>query len=194
MKHLVILLIIIGLSSCKNSKESNQKYNPKAIELNNNAIKLSQNFKKDSALILFNKAIELDKSFYLPHSNKVGIYLERKEYEKALYESEMVIKKKPELAESWFITGLLNEHQGNHKKANINYKKSIKIFTERINNPNKRKDINNNKLNRALSKKFVGDKSYIEDFNELQKIKDYSYLVEQFKDKTNEMIMSELIK
>lgn len=194
MKHLVILLIIIGLSSCKNSKESNHKYNPKAIELNNEAIKLSLDFKKDSALILFNKAIELDKSFHLPHSNKVGIYLKRKEYEKALYESEMVIKKKPELAESWFITGLLNEHQGNHKKANINYKKSIKIFTERINNPNKRKDINNNKLNRALSKKFAGDKSYIEDFNELQKIKDYSYLVEQFKDKTNEMIMRELIK
>jgi len=194
MKHLISFLIILGLISCKNSKEQNPEYNPKSIELNNRAVKLSQNFKKDSALILYDQAIKLDDNYYLPHSNKIGIYLGMKEYDKALYESEMVIKKKPDLAEGWFFAGLLNEHQGNDKKAMTNYRKSIQIFTDRINNPDKQKDINANKLNRALSKKFVGDQSFIEDFNELRKIEEYAFLVDQFKDKSKEEIMNELIK
>ncbi|MCL7763528.1 hypothetical protein MPF19_08895 [Polaribacter sp. Z014] len=194
MKYLITLFIIIGLASCKNAKKANSEYNRKAVELNNNALKLSIDSKKDSALTLYNKAIELDNSYYLPHLNKIRVYLEMKEYEKALYESEMVIKKKPKLAEGWFFAGLLNEHQGNNKKANTYYKKSIKIFTDRINNPDNLKDINANKLNRALSKKFMGDESYLEDFKELEKMKDYSFLVHQFKNKTNQMIMKELIK
>ena len=192
MKHLIFIIITIGIISCNYSQTP--KYNSKAIELNNKAGKLSQRFKKDSALLLYDQAIELDDSYYLPHSNKIEIYLGLKDYKKALYESEMVIKKKPDLAEGWFFAGLLNEHQGNNKKAMINYKKSIQIFTDRINNPEKQKDINANKLNRALSKKFIGDESFIEDFNELKKVEDYAFLVNQFKDKTNEEIMNELIK
>jgi len=194
MKYLILFLIIGGLICCKNGEEKNSKYNPKAIELNNKAGKLSQNFKQDSALILYDQAIELDDSYYLPHSNKIGIYLGMQEYDQALYESEMVIKKKTDLAEGWFFAGLLNEHQGNDKKAMTYYKKSIQIFIERINNPDKQKDINTNKLNCALSKKFIGDESYIEDFNELKKIDDYAFLVDQFKNKTKEEIMKELIK
>jgi len=194
MKHLILLLIIVGFFSCKNSKEQNPKYNAKAIELNNKAIKLLQNNKLDSALILFDHAIELDDNFYMPHSNKIGIYLRMKEYNKALFESEIVIKKKPDGAEGWFVAGILNEHQGNNKKAITYYKKSIKIFTDRINNPDKQKNINTNKLNLALSKKFVGDESYIVDFNELREIEFYSVLVDNFIDKTKEEVMNELIK
>jgi tetratricopeptide (TPR) repeat protein len=150
MRNLIFILIVIGLFSCNSNKEKNPDYNPKAIELNNKAGKLSQNFKKDSALILYDQAIKLDGSYYLPHSNKIGIYLGMNEYDNALYESEMVIKKKPDLAEGCFFAGLLNEHQGNDKKAMTNYRKSIQILTDRINNPDKRKDINANKLNQAL--------------------------------------------
>ena len=194
MKNLIFILTIIGLLSCNSNKGQYPTYKQKAIELNNKAVNLSQNFKKDSALTIYDQAIEMDDSYYLPHSNKIEIYLERKEYEKALYESEMVIKKKPDLAEGWFFAGLLNEHQGNYNKAMTYYQKSIQIFTDRINNPDRWKDINANKLNRALSKKFIGDETFKEDFNELRKIEDYSFLVDQFNNKTKNEIMSEIIK
>lgn len=194
MRYAIPFLILIGIISCRSSKEQNPQYNPEAIELNNKAVKLSQIFKQDSALILYDKAIMLDDSYYLPHANKIEIYLEMKEYDKALHESEMVIKKKPDLGEGWFFAGLLNEHQGNNKKAISYYKKSIHIFTERINNPDKEVDIYANKLNRAISKKFIGDESYIKDFNDLKKVEDYKFLLDQVKDKTKEEIMHELIK
>ncbi len=194
MKHLILFLTIVGFISCNTTKKENPEYNPQAVEMNNKGAKLLQHFKRDSALILFDQAIAIDNSYYLPHSNKIGIYLVKKEYEKALHESEMVIQLKPDLAEAWFMAGLLNEHQGNDKKALTYYKKSIRIFTDRINNPDKEKDINANKLNRALSKKFIGDDSYIKDFNELSKMENYAFVVNQFKDKSKKEIMNELIK
>lgn len=194
MRQLILVLLIQALLSCSEiQKAGDNKYNPKAIELNNKAVKLSHSFKQDSALLLYDKAIEIDENYYLPHSNKVEIYLSRKEYDKALYESEMVIKKKPDLAESWFFAGLLNEIQGNTKKAMIYYKKSIEIFTNRINNPEKKADINANKLNRALSKKILGDETYLKDFEELRKNENYSFLIDQFKNKSKKEIMNELI-
>lgn len=163
MKHFFTLAIILLFLSCfkKEKQQPDHEYNPEAIELNNRAGKLSQRFKVDSALILYDKAIELDETYYLPHSNKVNLYVQRKEYDKALFEAEMVVKKKPDLAEAVFFAGILNEKQGNLKKAKGFYFKSIDIFIERINNPEKKEQINSNKLNCAVTKKFLDDKTYI---------------------------------
>lgn len=130
----------------------------------------------------------------MPHSNKVVIFLDRKDYKKALIESELAITKNPELAEGWFFTGILNEHQGNDIRATYCYEKSIQIFTNRINNPDKQDDVNANKLNRALSKKFLGDESFIEDLNELRKDKDYIDLVHEIENKTKQELMKGFIK
>ena len=86
--------------SCKSQNERTE-HNPKAIELNNKAGRFYQNGNYDSALIYYDKAIALDKNYYLPHSNKVNIYLSNKEFKKALFESEQVNKIKPDLAEGW---------------------------------------------------------------------------------------------
>jgi len=194
MKNLLAVLMFIALVSCESNKDQNSEYNPKAIELNNKAIKLSQNFKEDSALMLYDQAIAMDSSYFLPHFNKVGIYLKNKEYEKALFESEMVVKKKPDSAEGWFLAGLLNEHLGNKEKAMSYYEKSIGLYSGRIKNAEIEGEINDGKLNRALSKKFLGDNSYIEDFEELGKIEDYAELVKEFKTKSKEELMNEFIK
>jgi len=193
MKQILILLIFSGLISCEKKEIKSIQYNSKAIEINNKAVKLMINHKLDSALILYDKAIKLDDKYYLPHSNKIGIYLELKEYDKALLESELVIKKKPDLAEGWFFSGLLNEKQGNIDKSITYYKKSIEIFTNRINNSEKENDINANKLNRALSKKFIDDKSYIEDFQDLKKFKNYDFFVNNFMNKSKKDIMNNFL-
>lgn len=194
MKSILSLLLIVGLISCKHGKEQNLKFNPQAIELNNQALKISHNFKYDSAMNLYDQAIALDTNYYFPHLNKIGIYIGLREYDKAIYESELVIRKKPDLAESWFLAGCLIEYQGDNEKAMKYYLTSIDIFTDRINNPDKQKDIKANKLNRALSKKFAGDESFLKDFDELEKDNEYSFLVDQFKNKSKSEIMDELLK
>ena len=107
MKQLLIALLTLTiLLSCKSQTEKTD-FNSKAVELNNKAGEYYQIGEFDSSLYYFDKAIELDETYYLPHSNKVNIYLSRKDYKKALSESEMVLKKKPDLAEGWTFTGML---------------------------------------------------------------------------------------
>ena len=194
MKNYIILFLILSLISCSNKQRNKDyNYNPKAIEMNNRAVKLSQRFKKDSALLLYDKAIELDENYYLPHANKIDIYLLRNEYQEALYESEMVIKKKPDLAEGWFYSGVINEHQDNIDKAKKYYKKSIEVYKSRMKNSKKGEDITANKLNLALAKKFIGDSSYVNEFEELREIGNYSYLIDSIINKPRKKIINELI-
>jgi len=88
--------------------------------------------------------------------------------------------KNPTLSESWFIAGLLNDKQGNGQKAVSYYKKSIQLFTNNIKDlnesmPKKNKFmnlaqslINHYKLKIAVSKKFIGDLSYLTDLDEFR--------------------------
>ncbi|WP_215225217.1 tetratricopeptide repeat protein [Echinicola shivajiensis] len=191
MKNLIIFLILIGFIACESRDEQNVQFLPEAVELNDRAVQLLSLSKEDSALILFDQAIKIDENYFIPHFNKIGVYLGEEDFDKALYESEMVIKKIEDSPESWFLAGLLNEHQGNEEKALIYYKTSVQIFTDRIEDGGIKADINADKLNRALSKKFLGDQSYVEDFNELEKVDNYKGLVEQFKVKSREEILKD---
>ena len=166
-------MILFSACSRQENKDihssDSEKFNPKAIELNNKAVELMQRFQNDSALILFDKAIEFDKTYYLPHSNKIGILISKKQFDKALYESDMVIKKKPDLAEGWTFAGMLHEKQGDTITAINYYKESIKIFDERIKNPKKRNDLAANRLNRAFSLILLGQET--EGKGEMRKLK-----------------------
>ncbi len=181
MKHFISLILATVLLSCsqkteqtsnKIEKETKPKtdtiYNPKAIELNNKGVEMMvRKFKQDSALYFYNKAIELDTTYYLPHTHKATIFAQRKEYKKALLEMEMAIRKAPNIAETIFFVGMLNEILGNTQKAEKYYLESVEIFNKRIESLNKKEDIDFNKLNLALSKKFLNDSSYIDDLNEI---------------------------
>ncbi|MCB0762665.1 MAG: tetratricopeptide repeat protein [Flavobacteriales bacterium] len=153
---IISFLIFISILQSCNGQDKKPEYNPKAIEMNNKAVQYAQTFKEDSALILYDKAIELDDTYYLPHSNKISIYVERKQFDKAVYESEMVIKKKPDLAEGWVFAGMLYDRQGETEKAKKYYEKSIEIFNDRIANPDKTDMISANRLNRAFSYILLG--------------------------------------
>ncbi|MGI6049197.1 MAG: tetratricopeptide repeat protein, partial [Petrimonas sp.] len=112
IKLIISLLIFITiLQSCKGQSEKSN-YNPKAIEFNNKAVQLMQQMEYDSALILFYKAIEIDKNYYLPYSNMAEIYLSKKEFDKALQASDKVVEIKPDLAEGWTFAGMLYDRQG----------------------------------------------------------------------------------
>jgi tetratricopeptide (TPR) repeat protein len=153
-----LLILITILQSCK-GQDRKPDYYPNAIEFNDKAVQLMQRMEYDSALILFYKAIEIDKNYYLPYSNMTGIYLSRKQFDKALQASDKVIEIKPDLAEGWTFAGMLYDRQGDTLTAKKYYNRSIEIFDNRINNPEKKKDLTANRLNRAFSLILLGEET-----------------------------------
>ena len=124
------LIAIVTISCIK--QEQKENYNSKAVEMNNKAVELMQKFKNDSALILFDKAIELDETYYLPHVHKVRIYLDRNDFEKALAECETSINLKPDYSEGYVLAGVLYDLKGDTKNALNYYQKSIELYDKKI--------------------------------------------------------------
>ncbi|MFB6320884.1 tetratricopeptide repeat protein [Saccharicrinis sp. FJH54] len=163
-----LFLYITILQSCdiKNRKSDNYS---KAIELTNEGAQLMQRMEYDSALVFFKKAIRKDKNYYISYSYMTGVYISKKQYDKALKVSNKLIKIKPDLAEGWTLAGMLYDWQGDSIAAAKNYKKSIELFNDRINNPDEQKDLFANKLNRAISFILVGqDKKGKDDLEKLK--------------------------
>lgn len=174
---------LILLISCSQQKKHENKgsYDPKAIELNNRAVKLMNQYKNDSAMFYLDEAIDLDETYYMPHSNKATIYISQANYKKALQESELAISKRPDLAEGWTMAGLLNEKLGDTIKAKQDYQKSIDLFEARINDPKKKDHIVANKLSKALSLILVGnEKEGKEELNKLKQENPDNFMIDQF--------------
>ncbi|MBN1396687.1 MAG: hypothetical protein JXA06_01520 [Bacteroidetes bacterium] len=189
-----LLIFITILHSCK-EQDKKPDYDPEAIEFNNKAVRLMQQMDYDSALILFNKAVEIDKNYYLPYSNMTRIFLSRKQFDKALLASDKVTKIKPDLAEKWARAGILYDIQGDSLTAIKYYKKSIEIFDDRIRNSDKEKDLTANRLNRAVSLILVGQE--VEGKDEIRKLKAENpddLLIDEFLKKSKQDYIRQLIK
>jgi Tfp pilus assembly protein PilF len=158
MKQILILsIILITLFSCSVKKQKKQgDYDPKAVALNKKAMELMNQSNDDSALILFDEAIKADDSYYLPHTNKVGIFISRGRYGSALAESEKAINKNPDYAEGYTITGMLTEKQGDPIKAIEYYNKSIELFDKKISDPKNKERLTQLRLSRAVSLILAG--------------------------------------
>ncbi len=169
MKRVIILnLILILLSSCS-GKDKKEVYNPKAVEQNNNAVAQMQKLNNDSAFVLFDKAIEIDKSYYLPHANKAGIYVGKKEFGKALAEIEIAIAKNPDYAEGWAFAGILYHGLGDTLAAKKYFEKSVEVFDEKILNPDENEQLIANRISRSVSLILLGREN--EGKDELRKLK-----------------------
>lgn len=169
MKRIITLCLIATVAISCTGQEKKENYNSSAVEMNNKAVELMQSFKNDSALILFDKAIELDKTYYKPHANKVGIYLNRNDLNKALTECKTSLDLKPDYAEGWVLAGMLYDLKGETNNALKYYQKSIDLFDKRISDPDKKDNIKSNRLNRAMSLVLVGkDKEGKQEMSQLK--------------------------
>ena len=187
-----LTLIFFGIGCNQQSEE--KSYNSEAIELNKKAMFLARNnYRDNEALNMLEKAIKIDPSYYLSHTNKANIYTWRKEYKKALVESEISLKLNPNIPQRWFTTGLLLEKTGNRVKADKYYKKSIRIFNTQLEKSSNELDRNSIIFNRALSKFFTGDESYLDDFKTLKETSNYNSVVDEFEGKTRDQLLNELL-
>jgi len=157
MKQTIIFLFIIFILISCNQKRHDE-FDLKAIEFNRKACEYFKEANYDSAFVYYDKAIAVDSNYYLPHINKAEIYLLEKEYELALEECELSLKKKPELAEGWTFAGMLYDFLGVSEKAMSCYLKSIEIYDSRICDPEKSHTLETNKLNKAITLLLIENK------------------------------------
>jgi len=104
----------------------------------------------DSALNLFDQAIEAEPNFYQPNSNKASIFILKRQYEKALIESELTNKKNPENAEGWSTTGMLSDRLNDTVKAIQSYQKCIEILDKNLSEQKDKEKISQIKLRKVL--------------------------------------------
>jgi tetratricopeptide (TPR) repeat protein len=158
MARIILKLFVcssILLTKCY-AQGNKMNCNPKAIELNNKAADYIKFQNYDSALLYLNKAIEVDPGCYIAYSNKSTVYCTLKDFKKALIETKKILDIKPDLAEAWVMAGMLSDKIGDTLNSPTFYKTSIEIFERRIDDPNKTKQSESNKINRALALILIG--------------------------------------
>ncbi len=193
-KRILILGLILGTICFGCRKEGiENSYNPKAIELNNKATECVMTQELDKALELFDKAIKIDESYYLPHLNKVNIYIQRKEFDNAIYELETAIRKNNDLTESIFFLGVLYEKKDDVEKSKELYLKSIEIFNSRIKVLKKDAEKEANIINRAMAKKFLHDETYIDDLKLVKKTAKNISAIEMIESFSKKKIMEQML-
>lgn len=139
-------LILILASCSKNDKNAN--FNPDAVKLNDEAVELGNLHKYDSAIVVFDKAISLDSTYYLAYGNKAAVYSAMKEYKKALFEVERQVKAKPDFAEGWISAATLSDKTGDSIKAKIYYQKSLDLYNQRISDPARKSYLIESRINK----------------------------------------------
>ncbi len=68
---LVLVLVVLSTIQCARIQQNRSR----AIELNEKAIEFAQLGEEEKALEFYDKAINADETYYLPHANKVQINL-----------------------------------------------------------------------------------------------------------------------
>lgn len=153
MRYILNIIILLSILTVSCTPQTDKKNQQEAIDLNNQAIKImSEN--PDSALILIDKAIEIDKNNYLFYSNKANVYIARKDYAKAIISVEKAVEIKPDLAESDLFLGMLYDITNQTEKAKKQYENAILLFDNRLKKQDKYEQ--SNRMNRAVTLLLLG--------------------------------------
>lgn len=151
-------MTIILIYSCSNNQHE-ISFKPEAIELEYEAANLFSQGENDSALLLLDKALQVDSSYYPAYGLKATIYIEENLLDSAIIQLENQIIFKPDFAEAWTLAGILYDRQDDTLKAKEYYEISIMLYDQRIENYKKtdKKDfLRSNRLNRAFNLILAG--------------------------------------
>lgn len=170
MKKILVALLMLTVLACEDEQKQTEALRIEAEKIHDQGLIKLQAGNFEEALNLFDEAIAIDETFEKPHFNKVEVYLNQSDYQKAINEIEIIIDKAPEVAENWVLAGIFEEKKGNKEKAFEYYETSIVKFKERIDR-NK-----NEELTEEFERSEMDDEtailfSYIllEDFDRLDK-------------------------
>jgi tetratricopeptide (TPR) repeat protein len=165
LEHNIIILTIATFLTVSCNSHSEKKYDKEVIELNNRAIELMIS-NPDSALIILDKATEIDETYYVAYSNKVNIYISNGNFDQAIHSAKKEVHAKPDLAEAVTMLGMLYDYTGQIDKAGEQYDKAIDLYNNRLTTSDKHKQAN--RLNRAHTLLLLGKGA--EGQNEIQQL------------------------
>lgn len=197
MFSLLLSSIILSCSSnCEEIKKDNIVIKPEALEFNKKGLEFTglANENMDSAFYYFNKAIEIDPNYSIPHSNKANLYIELGDEQNALSELKIVTELNPNLAEAWIQYGMALDYYGQKDESKLAYGRGVKIFNEKIETCSDEKERNNNVLNRGIALFLMGDPSYKKDFKELKDNEDYQMFINEVSKTSKEEMLNDLMK
>lgn len=145
---LIFILFVVCLSAC-------QQQRPKSIESNTEALyeqisELMNQQAYDSVLVLYDQLLLLDSNQWAPHFHKANLFIQQKELEKALEESELVIRKNPALAEGWYTAGVIHDWLGDEALAREFYQRGIALYDEKIEKTDNQEEAAGARFNRAI--------------------------------------------
>ena len=133
-----------------------QDFDKTAIALNNQASELMVlGAYNDSALILLDKAIEIEPDYHVAYGNRANIFVQKRDFPKAIESMQKSVLAKPDLAEGVCMLAMLYDHVGQEKLATLNYRKAIEIYDARLESHDKLKL--SNEMNRAWTFVLLGE-------------------------------------
>lgn len=157
MKKLVILIVVACCLSCKSS-HSQQKINPEAVKLNNQALDLvmhsggQENDKIfEKAIALLNQAIKMDSNYSNAYLNKFTDQNELKKYSDAIVTGKQLIALRPNNVNIKLMVGEDFEKLGDTTA-------SVKYYDDALSGYNKILDtmsVNNKAYSSFLSSKAI---------------------------------------
>ena len=147
MKNPLLIILAFTAISCNQNfsdkeieqeAQSNYKPNSESIELNNKALEISKfqrydTLKVDSALLLLDKATELDSLYFLGYANKVQFLMFKQDFQRLLENNKKIRELRPNQP-NWIIQhGLILELSDEIDKANKEYKIGINEYEKIMN-------------------------------------------------------------
>ncbi len=145
---LLITLVAIAVSCSQKTNDTKREIeqepqgehnpNPEAIELNNKALEITMlhrddSAKVDSAILLLDKATEIDSLYFLGYSNKVQFLMIKKDFSRLLETNQRIRQLRPNQP-NWIIQrALILELSGEIDKADTEYEKGINEYEEIMN-------------------------------------------------------------
>ncbi|MBN2807852.1 MAG: hypothetical protein JXR22_14440 [Prolixibacteraceae bacterium] len=144
----IFLLFVVWLSACQRQRPQSTGSNTEALYEQISELMNQQQY--DSVLIIYDQLILLDSNLWDPHFHKANLFIQQKELEKALEESELVIRKNPALAEGWYTAGVIHDWLGHAAKASEYYLRSLTLFEEKIELASHDNEVAGHRLNRAI--------------------------------------------
>ncbi len=147
---LIIVSVLIITTSCKNEHCQNPKdsnsfidtineksiYSEKAMELNEEAVRIIIHADNDTeykkALVLLDKAIEIDSTFFTAYTNKASVFCSLEEYDMSIETMEHLLNNvKPDYPEAYVFLANLYDKTNNADLAKENYQKAIQSYSKR---------------------------------------------------------------
>ncbi|WP_430411791.1 tetratricopeptide repeat protein [Kordia sp.] len=125
-KIIFLLLVLLSILSCKNDTISKAD-KEKVTELNNKAVELRFKGELDKAEKLYEEALEIDNTDVNIHYMLVGIYVQKKEFNKAFKLLEKLPKDQKKSLQYYQIKGGIFEFNGDLKSAKENYSKAYEL-------------------------------------------------------------------